>query len=499
MLDLFAPQKTPTRKRELRPHQVAALGLIRASLGTGCRRVVCAMPTGAGKTVLAAKMIEGALAKGNRAIFTVPAVSLIDQTVAEFEREGVRGIGVMQANHPRTDTLAPVQVASVQTLARRDIPAAALVVVDEVHLRSEVIDGLMRERPDVCFVGLSATPWRKGMGLTWQDLVVPTTIGALIGAGYLSRFTAYAPDVPDLSGVRVRQGEFAEDALARVMGDAHLMGSVVQTWLERGENRPTLCFAVNRAHAADLAVQFERQGVATAYVDAHTDRVERALINRRFRAGEVRVICSVRTMTTGVDLPVSCIIDAAPTLSEMLHVQKVGRGLRVNPGSEDCVILDHAGNSLRLGLVTDIHHDRLDQSAPGEKPKARPKAEKLPKPCSRCETLHIGRLCPSCGHERVPVAGVETREGELAPVRGGVATPTKADKQRFWSMALRLAQMRGKPDRFAAGLYRGRYGVWPRGLEDRPLPPDQAFLNWERSRRIAWAKRRDAARAGVPA
>ena len=113
------------------------------------------MPTGAGKTITAAQIIEGALAKGKRVIFTAPAVALINQTIAAFEAQGIRDIGAMQANHPRTNPLAQVQVASVQTLARREIPEAALVIVDECHIRSEVIEAMMRDRPDVFFVGLS--------------------------------------------------------------------------------------------------------------------------------------------------------------------------------------------------------------------------------------------------------------------------------------------------------------------------------------------------------
>ena len=483
---LFQTQASP---KQLRAHQVAALDMIRQSAGKGNRRIVCTMPTGAGKTVTAAKIIESALGKGNRAIFTAPAISLIDQTVAAFEAEGIRDIGVMQASHPRTDPRAWVQVASVQTLARRDIPEAALVIVDECHIRSQAIDDLMAERPDVFFIGLSATPWAKGMGLRWQDLVVPVTIGELIDAGFLSRFTAYAPDVPDLSGVKVRAGEYVESGLAEVMGDAALMGSVVQTWLEKGGDRPTLCFAVNRAHAADLQAEFDRHGIAAGYVDAMTDRVERDHINRRFRAGDIRVICSVRTMTTGVDLPVSCIIDAAPTKSEMLHVQKIGRGLRVNPGTEDCLILDHAGNSLRLGLVTDIVRRTLDKSQPGEKAEREASAEKLPKPCVACATLHVGRVCPSCGHERRPVAGVEAAEGDLVEITGRKAAPTQADKQRFWSMALWLDRERGKGGKLAKGLYKGKFDDWPRGLSDMPIAPDAAFMSYERSRRIAYAKR----------
>lgn len=487
MLDLF---KTQASTKELRPYQINALDMIRTSAGKGIRRIVCQMPTGAGKTVTAARLILSALVKGNDAIFIVPAISLIDQTVAAFEAVGITSIGVMQSNHPRTDPLARVQVASVQTLARRSIPDAALVIVDECHLGFDVLHRLMKERTDACFIGLSATPWAAGMGLHWQDLVIPVTIGELIEAGHLSKFAAFAPNVPDLSGVKIRSGEYVESALEVVMGEAKLMGNVVNTWLERGEDRPTLCFGVNRAHALELSKHFERQGIASAYVDAHTDRIERQVINQRFRDGDVRVICSVRTMTTGVDLPVACIIDAAPTRSAMLHVQKIGRGLRVNPGTEDCIILDHAGNSLRMGLVTDIHHNKLDKTEHGEKQKSNATAEKLPKPCAKCETLHTAKTCPACGHERKPVAGVVSAEGELVEITSRKTAATIAERQRFWSMALWLDGDRNKGGKLARGLYKGRFGDWPRGLKDTPTRPDQAFLRYEKSRRIAYAKQK---------
>lgn len=485
----FVGEDAFSRKKELRPHQIRALEQIRQSVHAGNTRVVLQAATGFGKTLVAAKIIEGALAKGNRVIFTAPTVSLIDQTVRSFEAEGIRDIGVMQANHPRTDSLSQVQVASVQTLARREIPHAAVIIVDEAHVRAKVIEQLMDQRLDVIFIGLSATPWAKGMGLRWQDLVTPVTIGDLIDQGFLSSFTAYAPDVPDLSGVKVKDGDYDESGLEAVMGDAKLMGSVVNTWLERGKDQPTLCFCVNRAHAAELAAQFERHGIATACVDARTDRVERQIINQRFSSGEVRIICSVRTMTTGVDLPVSCIIDAAPTKSEMLHVQKIGRGLRVNPGTEDCIVLDHAGNSLRLGLVTDIHHPTLDKTRNGETQPSKKGAEKLPKACVKCETLHAGRICSACGHERKPVANIEAADGDLVEIAGRKAKVTKAEKQLFWSMARWVDRERSKGGRLAKALYKGKFGVWPRGLEDTPMAPDQAFLNYEHSRRIAYAKR----------
>ena len=90
-------------------------------------------PTGAGKTVLAAAIVDGALEKGKRVLFTVPFLNLIDQTVDAFSRQGINAVGVMQGYHPQTDGAQPVQVASIQTLQRRRIPDADMVIIDEAH------------------------------------------------------------------------------------------------------------------------------------------------------------------------------------------------------------------------------------------------------------------------------------------------------------------------------------------------------------------------------
>ena len=117
MLD--ALMEAPASRKVLRSHQEQAIAMVRSSLARDRhRRVVLQGPVGFGKTLVAARFIEGALAKGNRVIFTAPMISLIDQTVKAFAKEGIHDVGVMQANHPRTDPRAPVQVASVQTLAR---------------------------------------------------------------------------------------------------------------------------------------------------------------------------------------------------------------------------------------------------------------------------------------------------------------------------------------------------------------------------------------------
>lgn len=464
--------------------------MLRASLGKGNKRVVLQAPTAFGKSITAAKITESALAKGRKVLFTVPRLSLVDQTVKEFLGEGIGHVGVLQGNHPRTDYTAPVQIATVQTLAKRLVPDDfGLVLVDECHETFDIIYKLMERWPDVPFVGLSATPWARGMGLHWQDLCIAATIKTLMGGGYLSKFTAYAPVTPDLSGVKIVAGDFSEDALQDVMSDGKLVASVVETWLAKGENRPTLCFGVNCAHAKILQAEFLSAGVSAGYCDAYTDSVERKHLEAQFRAGDVRVACSVRTLTTGVDWPVSCIIDAAPTRSEMLHVQKIGRGLRINPGTEDLIILDHAGNSTRVGLVTDIYHDKLDTTPKGEKA-PRAKAEKLPKECANCAALHTGMVCPYCGNERKPMAGIETVDGELVEIGEKRKAPTRAEKQVWWSALQTIRFAKGRSGGWASHAYKEKFGVWPKGLDDTPGEASAEHWNYVKAKDIRFAKRR---------
>lgn len=479
-------------KRPLRPHQVKAIDMLRQSLAKGNKRVVLQAATGFGKTLTAATIIERALAKGKRVMFTVPRVSLVNQSLKEFQQEGISDIGVIQSDHPMKNENAMLQIASVQTLGRRDKPLnLGLVIVDEAHETYQEVYNLMALWPDVPFVGLSATPWAVGMGKHWQDLVQAISLQELIDLGYLSKFKVLAPDVPDLSRVKVSKGEFSEAELEEIMGGGKLVASVLETWLDKGEDRPTFCFGVNRAHAKALCQSFNAAGVSAGYCDAYTDKVEMMLLERQFRAGDIRVMCSVIKMTTGIDWPVSCIIDAAPTRSEMRHVQKIGRGLRVNKGTEDLIVLDHAGNTLRLGLVTDIHHETLDMGDKKAKRDAKPKAEKLPKQCANCGAVQSAKVCEFCGHEVKGIRDIETVDGHLTEVTGKVKLPSMEEKQAAYSGLIYIAREKGYSDGWAYHKYKEKFNVAPANtMAKSAVMPSQDLRNWVKSRQIAYAKAR---------
>lgn len=373
--------------RQLREHQEQAVVSLRRALSEGHKRVMLMAPTGAGKTVLSSAIIGLARAKGRRVIFTVPSIDLIDQTVREFWKEGIRDVGVIQADHPMTDSSKPVQVASVQTLQRRNIPQSDLVIIDEAHRQFAIIREWMErdEWIDVPFIGMSATPWSKGLGRFWHKLIIAATTGDLIRKGYLSKFRVYAPSHPDLTGVKTVAGDYHEGQLSEAMQRGTLTADIVQTWLALGEGRSTLCFGVDRAHAKQMQAEFEAAGVGCGYVDANTTRLDREKVRKSFESGEFKVVCNVGVLTTGVDWDVRCIVLARPTKSEILYTQIIGRGLRTADGKDDCLILDHSDSTLTLGFVTDIHHASMDggrvassDQGGGEKEAQAPK----PKECS---------------------------------------------------------------------------------------------------------------------
>jgi DNA repair protein RadD len=260
--------------RPLRPHQERALEALRASLAAGKRRPMLMMPTGAGKTLTSAHIIRRALNKGNAVIFTVPALSLVDQTVAAFEAEGIDCIGVLQGSHPRTDPDQPVQICSVQTLARRKTSGAAIVIIDEAHQMHKSVLKWMADPAwaRVPFIGLSATPWARGLGKHYDDLIIATTTQDLIDAGYLSPFVVYAPAVPDLSAVKTVAGDYDEGQLADAVDRPKLVGDVIEHWLKHGGNRSTLVYGVNRAHAEHLQQRFVEVGIRAEYMDGLTSR-----------------------------------------------------------------------------------------------------------------------------------------------------------------------------------------------------------------------------------
>lgn len=477
----------------LRDYQQEALNQLRLSLARGNKRPMLQAPTAFGKTKLAGAVVSGALAKNKRVIFCVPAIDLIDQTVESFRRDGITQIGVLQGSHELTDTRQPVQVASIQTLMRRKIPHADLVVVDEAHRWFDFMARWMGEWNNIPFIGLSATPWTKGLGKHYDDLIQVTTTAELIERGYLSPFRVYGPSKPDLSKCRTVAGDYNEQDLSAIMDEPKLVADVVETWCKNWGADKTLCFAVDRAHAKHLAERFESVGISTGYVDAFTTREERAEIREKFHTGEIRVVCNVGCLTTGVDWDVRCIVLARPTKSEMLYVQIIGRGLRTADGKDSCMILDHTSTTENLGFVTEINHPALDDGKKSKSKSQAVKPEKLPKSCPSCTYLKPAGVhaCPACGFAPQKPTALEEAEGKLIEFTKA-GKKRKCDKQAFFSALIGYARSKDFSIGWCAHTYRDYFGVWPNSLSRDPGPMTQECQSYITYKKIKYAHRRQA-------
>lgn len=483
----------------LRPYQQKAIEDLREAI-TRNERVVLSAPTGAGKTRIASEVFALAREKGKRVAFVVPFISLIDQTYKAFVNAGLPedDISIVQAQHYLCNYSKPIQICSADTLVRRPkLPIVDMVIFDEVHRRSKLYKRWMAECPEYSFVGLSATPWARGMKEEWNRMIVVSTTRKLIDEGFLSDYKYYAPYSPDLSEVKIIAGDYHEGQLATAMNKPEITADIVKTWSDKAERRPTLCFCVDRAHARAVQDEFLEVGISAGYIDAYTPTDERSSMIEKLRKGELNVICNIGTLTTGVDAPfVSCIILARPTKSEMLFLQIIGRGLRTNKSKDHCLILDHSNTGISLGLPCGIQYNDLksgkaDKSSKSDK---KDKIEPKPKKCPSCNYLKpVGvHTCPECGFTPKRSSDVIVKDGQLVEFKGGNRweNPSQYNEQQEWfSGLLYMAAERDYKEGWAAYKFREKFGTWPPNHLSRQISiPTKEMRSYVKSRNIAFAK-----------
>jgi superfamily II DNA or RNA helicase len=404
---LVPPVHAPHGVR-LRTYQTDARERIRGLLDAGVRRLLLVLATGGGKTSIAASMIEDEVRAGRRALFVAHRRELISQAYHRLIDFGLpeHDVGVIMASDPRRRPVAPVQVASVDTLRHRAKPHADVVFVDEAHRALATSYRLIADAyPDAVHLGLTATPYRadgKGLGDAYDELVVVASPRQLIAEAYLVEprvFTVPASQRPDLSGVSVARGDYSADQLAAAVDRQGLVGNIVEHWMTHARGVRTVAFAASVEHSQHIAARFRESGVAAEHLDGETPTPERDAILARLEKGDTLVVSNVNCLAEGWDQPaVKCAILARPTKSTGLYLQQAGRILR--PWNDQrAVILDHAGCALEHGLPQD---DR-DFSLEGAKKRTKAATEAPARECPACcAVVGIGtRVCPECGHELI--------------------------------------------------------------------------------------------------
>lgn len=322
-------------------HQANAHERIRHGARDGHLHQIMCGPTGSGKLVSGLNIIYQAILKGIPCALMCDRIALIDQTSAAADRFGMPH-GVIQAGHWRTNSKEMFQICSAQTAAKRKLPQFGVLVIDEVQtVYKSWVDYLTENKVHV--IGLSATPFTKGLGKHFTNLVVSATMHELVENGVLVPMRVFSCTKPNMVGAAVVNGEWTEEAAAE--RGLQILGDVVTEWRERCANKKTFVFGATIKHCEELCRQFNEEGILAAVYTSNTPDDERKDIMTEFRKydTELKVLLSVEALAKGIDCPdVTCIEEGSLILTDngMVAIDKLSTGDRVWDGVE---FVDHDG------------------------------------------------------------------------------------------------------------------------------------------------------------
>ena len=370
----------------------------------GQTAVVVQLPTGAGKTIIFTAVANEFVAMGQPVLVIAHRTELITQAASKLKAVTGQKIGMIKAGYqPDPDCL--VQVASIQTLIRRNPPPASLVIFDEAHhCHSKTYATVMRHYREAgaYILGCTATPARTdGRGLRYlysgtpgfDVLIKGSSVRELIDQKYLAPFKIYSPSkIIDAENAKIRTtaGDYNQKQLAEYVEKTLIIGDAVETWITHAYLKRTVLFAVSVKHSKELAQGFRDAGIPAMHLDGKTPKKERVALLAAFEAGQILVLCQHSIVTEGVDIPgIEAIQLVRPTKSLIVWFQAIGRALRPAPGKETAIIIDHTDTHLNLPWPDDEIEWSLD-------------------PISlTSSSWSIG--CPECQHVFRPTAGERER------------------------------------------------------------------------------------------
>lgn len=374
------------------------------------------LPTGAGKSLIAAKICEDALSFPNQRVLLLTHVrELIEQNFLALLRLWPEApAGIYCAGLKKKQAHNPITFASIQSVHKKAdlIGWRDLIIIDECHLVGDT-DGTMYRtfltrmqeiNPHIRIVGLSATPYRLKTGFLhigpdamFSDIAFELPIARLVQEGYLAPLVGKsAVGEVDTKNIALLAGEFSAKEVDEVFNVPAMIKGAVKEIMEFGHGRKSwLLFCISISHAHHVRDAMLEAGIPAATVSQETPSAERAQILADYKAGRIRAITNVSVLTTGFDAPsTDLLVLLRPTMSPGLLVQMAGRGMRLAEGKENCLVLDFAGNLVRHGPITHI---------------------KPPKEGKRKKDDEEGIICPQC---RI-VSPAETEVCECGQILNG--------------------------------------------------------------------------------
>jgi superfamily II DNA or RNA helicase len=316
----------------LRPYQAKAEKEIFEAWANGYKNVMYQLVTGGGKTVLFVNIIKKFIIKKKRVMLIAHREELITQAWNHLYKNQILA-GIIKADVPPNFSL-PCQVASIQTLARRsNIPTPDLIIIDEAHHSQE--DNtygriLANVFPGAYVLFVTATPYRlNGDGFTdiCDKLIKGPLFTDLVDSGYLAPLRYFIAGKPDLSKVKLQNGDYNLEQAEQAMNNVPL----IESYGDHCRGMSGVVFAVNIHHSRNIVDRYNAVGVRAAHLDAQTHPAERQRILKLFREKLIDIVSNVGIITEGFDFPDLQFVQLArPTLSLALFLQMIGRVTRTD-------------------------------------------------------------------------------------------------------------------------------------------------------------------------
>jgi DNA repair protein RadD len=415
----------------LRPYQSEAIDAVNAHLADTDSHSVVAIPTAGGKTVIFATMIADWLKAWpeTRVCILAHRQELLTQAEAKIKMVWPEApVSVWSAGLKRYEAQKSIVIAGIQSVYKRacEFDPFDIIIIDEAHLVPNTSDTMYRRflkdaklcNPHVRYVGWTATPYRLdggdlcGPGKLFDEVCYEADIASLIDDKYLCPLRTKATVTKlDTAGIHTRQGDFIQSEMESKFNTDHLVQAACAEIIRKGEDRKAwLVFTCGVSHAFSVASELTARGVPSRVVVGDTDKEDRAQILADFDAGRLKCVVNVNCLTTGLDITrIDLIAVLRPTESTSLWVQMVGRGFRLHPDKQDCLILDFGQNALRHGPLNALRIKRKGDGAGGAAPA---------KTCPECEEIiaAASRVCPCCGYEFPARELKHEKEASNAPI-----------------------------------------------------------------------------------
>ena len=380
--------------KTLRPYQNDIVERVRKAYLNGYKAPCVVLPCGGGKSVITAEIARRTVNNNNRVLFLIHRKELADQIQHTFGSWGV--------------DMTMTDIMMVQTASRRIgklIPPQLIITDESHHSRASSYRRIYDAFPSAFRLGVTATPIRldgSGLGDVCDTLIEGVTARWLIENHYLAPYSYYAPSIADLTGLKIRNGEYEIKSAEKALLRTAVFGDAIKHYKLLANGKQAICYCVSVNHSKAMAAEFSDASVTAAHIDGNTPKDERDRIITDFRNGYIRILCNVDLISEGFDVPdCECAILLRPTKSLTLYIQQSMRCMRYKPGKR-AVIIDHVGNYARFGMPDADRKWELNAKKKVSK-QVDTSADIKVKQCPECfytfEPLSFGRaVCPACGY-----------------------------------------------------------------------------------------------------